>query len=178
MQSCVILRGSLRRQVAQGGPWHAPRKGRRVWDHVDNFAWSDLILDRSRKLVGLQSPAACATRSGGDPILTSRTTASSTPSPGHRARCSRPFVGGEPGYRRQALVSQVLFEGALAGSVTKRPLRERKKKKRNTNPAPSYPNSPTIPITLMPCPGRRPDFEVRLRGPRRRRQAPLFDNGN
>ena len=30
------------------------------------FAWSDLILDHSRKLVGLQSPAACATRAGGD----------------------------------------------------------------------------------------------------------------
>jgi len=29
------------------------------------FAWSDLILDRSRKLVGLQSPAACATRVDG-----------------------------------------------------------------------------------------------------------------
>ena len=29
-------------------------------------AWSELILDRSRKLVGLQSPAACATRVGGD----------------------------------------------------------------------------------------------------------------
>ena len=31
-----------------------------------HFAWSDLILDRSRKLEGLQSPAACATRLGGD----------------------------------------------------------------------------------------------------------------
>jgi len=30
------------------------------------FAWSDLTFDRSRKLVGLQSPAACATRAGGD----------------------------------------------------------------------------------------------------------------
>ena len=35
---------------------------RRVWGHAAIFAWSDLILDRSRKLVGLQSPAACATR--------------------------------------------------------------------------------------------------------------------
>jgi len=33
------------------------------------FAWSDLILDRSRKLVGLQSTAACATRVGGDSDL-------------------------------------------------------------------------------------------------------------
>jgi len=30
------------------------------------FAWSDLILDRSRKLIGLKSPATFATRSGGD----------------------------------------------------------------------------------------------------------------
>ena len=39
---------------------------RRVWGHAAIFAWSDLILDRSRKLAGLQSPAACATRAGGD----------------------------------------------------------------------------------------------------------------
>ena len=39
---------------------------RRVWGHAAVFAWSDLILDRSCKLVGLQSPAACATRAGGD----------------------------------------------------------------------------------------------------------------
>ena len=38
----------------------------RVWGHAAIFAWSDLKLDRSRKLVGLQSPAACATRVGGD----------------------------------------------------------------------------------------------------------------
>ena len=39
---------------------------RRVWGHAAIFAWSDLILDRGRKLVGLQSPAAFATRAGGD----------------------------------------------------------------------------------------------------------------
>ena len=39
---------------------------RRVWGHAAIFAWSDLILDRSRKLVGLQSPASCATGVGGD----------------------------------------------------------------------------------------------------------------
>ena len=40
---------------------------RRRWGHAAIFAWSDLILDRSRKLVGLQSsPAACATHAGGD----------------------------------------------------------------------------------------------------------------
>ena len=41
-------------------------RNQRVWGHAAIFAWSDLILDRSRKLVGLQSPAACATRVGGD----------------------------------------------------------------------------------------------------------------
>ena len=55
------------------------------------------------------------------------------PVPGHRARCSRPFVAGEPGCRRQVLVSWVLFEGAaLAGSVTRRSLRRRKKKEKKT----------------------------------------------
>jgi len=31
----------------------------------------------------------------------------------------RGFVAGKPGWRRQALVSWVLFKGALAGSVTR-----------------------------------------------------------
>jgi len=35
---------------------------RRVWGHAAVFAWSDLILDRKRKLAGLQSPAAPAPR--------------------------------------------------------------------------------------------------------------------
>ena len=35
---------------------------RHVWGHAAISAWSDLIFDRSRKFVGLQSPAACATR--------------------------------------------------------------------------------------------------------------------
>jgi len=39
---------------------------RPVWGHAAIFAWSYLILDRSRKLVCLQPPAACATRAGGD----------------------------------------------------------------------------------------------------------------
>jgi len=34
---------------------------RRVRGFAAILAWSDLILDRSRKLDGLQSPAACAT---------------------------------------------------------------------------------------------------------------------
>ena len=41
-------------------------KTRCVWGHVAVFAWSNLVLDRSRKLAGLQSPAARATRAGGD----------------------------------------------------------------------------------------------------------------
>ena len=39
---------------------------RRVWGNTAIFALSDLILDRSCKLVGLQLPATCATRAGGD----------------------------------------------------------------------------------------------------------------
>ena len=41
-------------------------KIRRMWGYAAIFAWSGLILDRSRKLIGLQSPAACAMRAGGD----------------------------------------------------------------------------------------------------------------
>ena len=39
---------------------------RRVWGHAAISARSDLVLDRSRKPVGLHSPAACAKRAGGD----------------------------------------------------------------------------------------------------------------
>jgi len=38
-----------------------------MWGHAAIFAWRDLVLNRSRKLVGLQSPADCATRAGRDP---------------------------------------------------------------------------------------------------------------
>jgi len=38
----------------------------RVWCHAAISTSSDLNVDRSRKLVGLQSPEACATRAGGD----------------------------------------------------------------------------------------------------------------
>jgi len=77
---------------------------RHVWGHVAIFKWSDLILDRSCKLVGLQSPATCATRAGGDsgPNFESYVRPPPRPVPGHRARCSRPFVAGKPGCRRQA----------------------------------------------------------------------------
>ena len=84
------------------------------------FSWSDLVLDRSRKLVGLQSPAACATRAVGDsdPNFENYDLFhAQSPDTGHRTRCSRPFVAGEPGCRRQALVSWVLFEGVLVGSL-------------------------------------------------------------
>jgi len=54
---------------------------RRVRGHAAAFAWSDLILDHSRKLVGLQSPAASPRVRVATPILTSSTTTSSTPSP-------------------------------------------------------------------------------------------------
>ena len=37
-----------------------------MWGHAAIFAWGDFIFDRGRKLVGLQSPAACATRADGD----------------------------------------------------------------------------------------------------------------
>ena len=39
-----------------------------VWGRVATFAWADLILDRSRTLVGLQSPAATAAAAA-DPDL-------------------------------------------------------------------------------------------------------------
>jgi len=39
---------------------------RLMWSHAAVLAGSGLILDRSRKLVGLQSPAACATLAVGD----------------------------------------------------------------------------------------------------------------
>ena len=37
-----------------------------MWRHAAVFAWSDLISDRSRKLVSLQSTAAFAARAGDD----------------------------------------------------------------------------------------------------------------
>ena len=62
---------------------------RRVWGHVATFDWSDLILDRSRKLVGLKSPTACATRAGGDsdPNFENYDL---FPVPGHRGRGVHP----------------------------------------------------------------------------------------
>jgi len=97
--------------------------------HAAIFAWSDLIFYRSRMFVGLLSPVACATRAGGDsgPNFENYDFFP-RPVPGHRARCSCPFVAGEPGCRRQALVSWVLFGGVLVGSVTRWPLRGREKK--------------------------------------------------
>ena len=42
---------------------------RSVRGHAAIFAWSDLIVDRSRKLIDLLSLAACATHAGGDSDL-------------------------------------------------------------------------------------------------------------
>jgi len=39
---------------------------RRVWGHAAVFAWRDLVLDRSRKLVGLQSVTRRLRSAGGD----------------------------------------------------------------------------------------------------------------
>jgi len=49
--------------------------------HAAIFAWSDLILDRSRKLVGLSHPPPTPRVRVASPILISRTSTSSTPSP-------------------------------------------------------------------------------------------------
>ena len=47
-------------------PWACSAKGSAACEVMRPFAWSDLILDHSHKLVSLQSPFACATRSGGN----------------------------------------------------------------------------------------------------------------
>jgi len=70
---------------------------RRAWGHATAFAWSDLILDRSCKLVGLQSLVACATRAGGDSDQTSKTTTSSTPSPQTQGTVLTPVRGEQTG---------------------------------------------------------------------------------
>jgi hypothetical protein len=44
-------------------------KIQRAWGNAAIFAWADLILDRSRTLVGMQSPAATAAAAAGDPDL-------------------------------------------------------------------------------------------------------------
>jgi len=82
------------------------------WGH---FAWSDLVSDRSRKPVGLQSPAACATHAGGDsnPNFESYDLV--------HAQSPDTRCGGHTRSWRangcQALVSWVLSEGSLAGSA-------------------------------------------------------------
>ena len=56
----------------------------------------------SRKLAGLQSPAACATRAGGDsdPNFENYDLFHPQSPIGHRTRCSRPMVRGESGEGR------------------------------------------------------------------------------
>ena len=79
--------------------------------HAAIFAWNDLTLDRSRKLVGLQSLETCATRSLQSPAAFATPVGgdsgpnfencdffnAQSPVPRHRARCSRPFVASEQG---------------------------------------------------------------------------------
>ena len=71
---------------------------RRVWGHAAIFAWSELILDRSRVLACSRPPPAphvwVAT-----PILTSRTTTSSTPSPQKLDVVFTPVRGGHVNVR-------------------------------------------------------------------------------
>jgi len=87
-----------------------------VRDVMQSFS-RDLILDRSLKLVGLQSPTACATRAGGDYDSNFENfDLFHAHSPGgHRTRRSRLFVAGEPARRCQALVSRMNLRGSLAG---------------------------------------------------------------
>ena len=70
---------------------------RREWGRAALFAWSDLISDRSRKLVGLQSPPPAPNVLVATPILTSRTTTSSTPSPQTPDVVFTPVRGGRSG---------------------------------------------------------------------------------
>ena len=71
VKSCGIPRGLLRRQVAQGGLWHVPLKDPSRVGSCSRFRLVRPHLDRSRKLVGLQSPATSAKRADGDsdPII-------------------------------------------------------------------------------------------------------------
>ena len=91
LRACCVLNGPLRRQAAQRGPRHVPLKS------PLRVGSCDLILDRSRMLVGLQSPAACATRAGGNSDPNSENyDLFHARSPDTRTRCSHPFVAGEP----------------------------------------------------------------------------------
>ena len=80
------------------GMFHS--KIHRVWGHAAIFAWSDLILDRSRKLSWLAAcshpPPAPRVRVA-TPVLTSRTTTSSTPSPRTPVAVFTPVRGGRTG---------------------------------------------------------------------------------
>ena len=82
---------------------------RRAWGHAAVFAWSDLALDRSRKPVGLQSPAACATRVGSDSDPNFENCASSTPSPQTPGTVLKPVRGERTGM----LTSGVSFLGLV-----------------------------------------------------------------
>ena len=86
---------------------------RRAWGHAAVFSWSNLVLDRSRKLVGLQSPAACATLAGGDsgPNFKNRDLFhAQAPDTGHGAHARSWRANRDVDVR--LLVTWVLFEGA------------------------------------------------------------------
>jgi len=95
----------------------------RVWDHAAILVCSDLVLNQSRKLAGLQSPAVCATRAGGDFDQNAENYGPSSQSPdtGHGAHPR--LWRGEPGCRHQALASRVKCGGELAGFVARWPPR-------------------------------------------------------
>jgi len=95
---------------------------RRVWGHAAIFAWSDLISDRSRKVVGLQSPAACAMLAGGDSDPNFENDIffnAQSPDTGRSIHARS--------WRANRDVSRVKCEGAIVGSVATWPLWGREK---------------------------------------------------
>ena len=86
---------------------------RRVWGHAAIFAWSDLILDNSRELVGLQLPAACCLRSAcvwqlgngnsGPNIENCSLFHAQSPNTGRGVHARSWFVAGEGSVREHAL---------------------------------------------------------------------------
>jgi len=95
---------------------------RRMRGRAAVLAKSDLILDRSRKLPGLQSPAACATRAGGDSgpnFENYYLFHAKSPDTGRGFR-ARSWRANRAGRRRPELVvSRVKCEGELAGFVAR-----------------------------------------------------------
>jgi len=80
-----------------------------LYVHATIFAWSGLILDHSRKHIGLQSLAVCATHSGGD-SGTSTNFENYDLFHAHSWRANHRDV--------DVRFSQEKFEGPIAGSAT------------------------------------------------------------